>query len=149
VTLRPCLIRTYLQRYLGAKVCRKVCKFICQTICCSFGRYRPLGKAQSHLQGGPPTRYQNKVNLHAKRSAKQLQWGKVGHFAGIGFLLCHFNGFRRWWRLLTAKTAKLVAVEKDDLIARGCVGWRRLDTGLDLLDVRLGKGWGPAKACWQ
>ena len=29
-----------------------------------FGRYRPLGKGQSHLQGVPPTRYQNKANLH-------------------------------------------------------------------------------------
>src|SRR5271156_1133143 len=73
VTLRPCLIRTYLHRYLGAKFCRKVCKFICQPICCSFGRYRPSDKAQSHLQGCPPTRYQNKDNLHATRSAKQLQ----------------------------------------------------------------------------
>jgi hypothetical protein len=39
-----------------------------------FGRYRPLGKAQSHLQGGPPTRCQNRANLHAKRSAKYFQY---------------------------------------------------------------------------
>ena len=43
---RRVLLRLY---YYG--LCRKVCKFICQPICCSFGRYRPLGKAQSHLQG--------------------------------------------------------------------------------------------------
>src|SRR5271155_5167297 len=64
-TLPPCLNRMYLHRQLGAKVCRKVCKFICQTICCSFGRYRRLGKARSHLQGGPPTRYQNKVQQNS------------------------------------------------------------------------------------
>jgi hypothetical protein len=58
--------------HLGAKVCRKVCKFICLFICCSFGRYRGLGKVESHLTGGPSRRYQNKDNLHAKRSAKQV-----------------------------------------------------------------------------
>jgi hypothetical protein len=68
----PCLIRTYLHRQLG---CRKLCKFICQPIGLRFGRYSPLGKAQSHLQGCAPRRYRNKANLHAKRSAKQLHYG--------------------------------------------------------------------------
>jgi hypothetical protein len=31
-----------------------------------------LGKVESHPTGGPPRRYRNKDNLHAKRSAKQL-----------------------------------------------------------------------------
>jgi|SRR5271154_1599538 len=85
-TLPPCLNRMYLHRQLGAKVCRKVFKFICLPICLRFGRYRPLGKAQSHLQGGPPTRYRNKANLNAKRSAKQLQWQKpVERFAVLRF----------------------------------------------------------------
>jgi hypothetical protein len=38
-------------RQLGAKVCRKMFTFICLTICLRFARNRPLGKAQSHLQG--------------------------------------------------------------------------------------------------
>jgi hypothetical protein len=39
--------------------------------------------------------------------------------------------------------------KKDDLIARGCVGWLRLDTGPDLLDAGLRKGWGHARPSWQ
>jgi hypothetical protein len=52
--------------------------------CKCFGRYRGLGKVESHLTGGPPRRYQNKDNLHAKRSAKQLPlwqgWAKLKDF---------------------------------------------------------------------
>ena len=58
-----------LAQAVGAKVCRKLCKFICLPICLRFGRYSPLGKAQGHLQGRAPSRYQNKANLHTKRSA--------------------------------------------------------------------------------
>jgi hypothetical protein len=47
-------------------------------ICCSFGRYSPLGEAQSHLLKCALRRYQNKAN-HTKRSAKQLH--STGIFA--------------------------------------------------------------------
>jgi hypothetical protein len=47
----PCLIRTYVNRQLGAKMCRKMFTFICLTFCLRLARNRPLGKAQSHLQG--------------------------------------------------------------------------------------------------
>jgi hypothetical protein len=36
---------------LGAKFSRKLSRFICRFSCCSFGRYRGLGKVESHLQG--------------------------------------------------------------------------------------------------
>ena len=46
--LRPCLIRTYLHKYLGA---REVCKITCTLFCCCFRRYGGLGKVKGTYRG--------------------------------------------------------------------------------------------------
>jgi hypothetical protein len=79
-------------------VWRKGCKFICLPICFSLGRYRPLGKSQSHLQGCAPRRYQNKANLHARRSAKQLQYlGSYRNWRRLNVQVLFRKGAGKTW----------------------------------------------------
>ena len=70
--VRPYPIRSNLKYDLGSKPAEKSASSSASPSAAVSGRYRRLGKAQSHLEEGPPTRYQNKANLHAKRSAKRL-----------------------------------------------------------------------------
>jgi hypothetical protein len=59
-----------LHRQLGAKSLQKSLQVSSASpVCCSFGRYGPLGKAQSHLQGGPPTRYLRTCTLNVQQNS--------------------------------------------------------------------------------